>query len=88
MQAITMTAARVGLIALVWAGGSCRAPALAQAEVAAEDSPTILLAATIDLLQPPFFGAVEGISAEGELRIGPYEGKPGGEVPAQGPLGE
>lgn len=88
MQAITMTSASVGLIALVWAGGSCLAPAFAQAEVAAKDSPTILLAATIDLLQPPFFGAVEGISAEGELRIGPYEGKPGQEVPAQGPLGE
>ena len=88
MRALTLTSASVGLIALVWAGGLCRTPAFAQAEVAAEDSPTILLAATIDLLQPPFFGAVEGISAEGELRIGPYEGKPGQEVPAQGPLGE
>jgi len=88
MRALTLTSASVGLIALVWAGGSCRAPACAQAEVAAEDSPTILLTATIDLLQPPFFGAVEGISAEGELRIGPYEGKPGQEVPAQGRLGE
>ena len=61
MRALTLTSASVGLIALVWAGGSCLAPAFAQAEVAAKDSPTILLAATIDLLQPPFFGAVEGI---------------------------
>jgi hypothetical protein len=67
---------------------SCQAPAFAQAGDAAADSPTILLTATIDLLQPPFFGAVEGVSAEGELRIGPYEGKPGQEVPTKGPLGE
>ena len=88
MRALTLTSASVGLIALVCAGGSCLAPAFAQAADAAEDSPTILLTATIDLLQPPFFGAVDGISAEGELRIGRYEGKPGQEVPAQGPLGK
>lgn len=88
MRAVKATAASVGLFVLVWAGVSCRGTAFAQAGAAAADSPTILLTATIDLLQPPFFGAVAGISAEGELRIGPYEGKPGQEVPAQGPLGE
>jgi hypothetical protein len=88
MRALTLTSASVGLIAIVWAGVSCQAPAFAQAGDAAADSPTILLTATIDLLQPPFFGAVEGVSAEGELRIGPYEGKPGQEVPTKGPLGE
>jgi len=88
MRGINVTSVIVGLIALVWAGVSHQGTAFAQAEDAAGQSPTILLTATIDLLQPPFFGAVAGITAEGELRIGPYEGKPGLELPPNGPLGE
>lgn len=88
MRGTNITAASVGLAVLAWAGVSCQGTVFAQAANAAEVSSTILLTATIDLLQPPFFGAVEGITAEGELRIGPYEGKPGQEVPQNGPLGE
>lgn len=88
MRGTNVIVARVGLVVLAWAGLSCPGSACAQAADAVEASPTILLTATIDLLQPPFFGAVAGISAEGELRIGPYQGKPGQEVPANGRLGE
>jgi hypothetical protein len=88
MRETSVPAAGVGLIVLAWAGVPWPGPAFAQAADTAADSPTILLTATIDLQQPPFFGAVEGVSAEGELRIGPYEGKPGQQVPTNGPLGE
>jgi hypothetical protein len=88
MRGMNATAASVGLIVLVWAGVSCRETACAQAGDAAADPPTILLTATVDLLQPPFFGVVEGLTAEGALRIGPSEGKPGQAVPTKAPLGE
>jgi len=88
MRGTNVTAASLGLIVLVWVEVSYQGTAFAQAADAAEQSPTILLTATIDLLQPPFFGVVDGLSAEGELRIGPYEGKPGQKVPTMGPLGE
>lgn len=86
MRATNVTALSVGLVAFAWAVVSCQAPAFAQAGSAADDSPLILLTATIDLLQPPFFGAVERITAEGELLVGPDEGRPGQEVPATGSL--
>lgn len=72
----------------VVAGLVCHSTALPQPRAAAQDAPKILLTATLDKLQPPFAGAVEHISADGKLRIGPYPGKPGKEVPPNGPLAE
>lgn len=88
MRATNVSALSLGLVVFAWAGVSRQSPAFAKAESAADDSPVILLTATIDLLQPQFFGAVERITAEGELLIGPYEGKPGQKVPATGSLVE
>jgi hypothetical protein len=78
------------LVVAVVAGlaACCPSTGFAQPRPAAGDSPKILLRATLDLHQPPFAGAVERITPEGELRIGPYQGKPGKEVPPNGPLAE
>jgi hypothetical protein len=63
-------------------------PAFAQKTTAVDGTPKILLSARLDLGQPPFAGAVESIQADGMLRIGPFKGKPGIEMPPNGPVAE
>lgn len=88
MRGMNVTAVEVVAALMLWGEVSGSHSAFAQARDAVEASPKILLTATLDLMQPPFFGAVESITPEGQLRIGPFKGKPGAEIPANGPLAE
>ncbi len=88
MREMRVAAAGVVLALMIWAGSSVHSPAFAQKNGGAGPAPKILLTATLDLRQPPFTGAVERIQADGQLRIGPFKGKPGAEIPPNGPVAE
>lgn len=88
MRAMKVMVTSLVLAMLAGVGVSSTSSGFAQAREPAADSAKILLTATLDLLQPPFAGAVEHLTPEGDLRVGPYKGKPGKEVPPNGPLAE
>lgn len=88
MRAMKVMVTGLVVVVLAGVGMSCRLTGFAQAREPTTDSPRILLTAMLDLVQPPFAGAVEHLTAEGDLRVGPYKGKPGKEVPPNGPLAE
>ena len=88
MRAMKVRLSSLVLAMLAGVGVSSPSSGFAQAREPAADSAKILLTATLDLIQPPFAGAVEHLTGEGDLRVGPYKGKPGQEVPPNGPLAE
>jgi hypothetical protein len=88
LRAMKVRASSLVLAMLAGVGVPSPSSGFAQAREPAADSAKILLTATLDLVRPPFAGAVEHLTGEGDLRVGPYKGKPGQEVPPNGPLAE
>lgn len=86
MRQARIPAARWIAVAVAFTGVPLQSSAFAQKSDTA--APKILLTATLDMRQPPFVGAVESIQTSGHVRIGPFKGKPGAEVPPNGPIAE
>jgi len=88
MRKANWVVAVVLLAAIVSIGLPPFSTAIAQKTDGAAKAPKILLKAELDPSQPPFAGAVESVQADGKIRIGPFQAKPGAKVPPNGPLTE